>query len=325
MMKTTITLLISFVTINIFSQSNKLNGTWILDKFIFSDGKPIEVNDKDFSTYAQYDFNNNKMKIDGIEIPITITSNVIQTSATKIEYGFNDKYLFLKFQGDNKIACLLKPEIFLELYPEFQPKQIEYGNISVYLENSIVKPTFIYKGGFNSYLANIVSNYEDFPKTRNYFSAQFILTKDSKIKDIKIINNISEDFDKKAIQAILDSEKYFKNTTGKDFLINRSFSMIIEDTNKKNKIEKQIDQIEKKGLEYFNNNDFENAIKVYEKLKTINDDGSNNTITKISYIKLGISYLAINKIAEACESFKKAGDLTNFSVRNYLINFCSKK
>ncbi len=40
------------------------------------------------------------------------------------------------------------------------------------------------------------------------------------------------------------------------------------------------------------------------------------------YIKLGISYLAVGENNLACISFQKAGNLTGFEVRNYLIDFC---
>ncbi len=325
-MKATFTLLISLITINIFSQNNKLNGVWILDKFVYSDGRPLEINDNNFSSFSKYEFDNNKMKIQGLEIPITTTSNTIQTNAAKYEYGFDNKYLLLKMQGDEKIACLLKPEKFIELYPEFQLEKIKYNDSDVYKENLIVSPEFTYQGGFNSYLLNTFAQSENYEVANYYFDIQFILTKDSKIKDIKILKGSGDFFEKKVIQTINNSEKYFKNTTGKDFLMNRKFKMnTVESSNQMSKVDKQIAKIHENGLKYYMKDDFPNAIKTYEALDLITAANSENQLIKSSYKNLGISYLAINEIGKACNSFKKSGSRTDFEIRNYLINFCSKK
>lgn len=325
-MKPKILLILLFISLYSFGQSSKLLGLWILDKYTLKNGNPIEVNNKDFSTFAEYQFFNNKMIIDGTEIPITITEKNIDTKAAKINYEFKGNYLLLNFDGTEKIAYLLKPENFIELYPEFKPMQQNTDGENLYLENAIVKPEFNYVGGFNSYLRNIFGNYQNYPKSKNYFKAQFIITKNSKILEPKVINSISSDFDKMAIDAIKNSEKYFKNSTGKDFLLTRYFTMnIIDNGNEKlEKEDKQINQIEQKGFAYYNKNEFENAIKEYEKIKNIDFKNSNNSKVKYSLIRLGVSYLAINRIDEACANFRLVGGLTDFQVRNYLINFCQK-
>lgn len=326
MKKIIFTFLLCLTAVSVFSQNNKLDGTWILDKYIYSDGRPLEINDNNFSSFAKYEFDSNKMRINGLEIPIKITSNIIQTDATKFEYGFDNKYLLLQMQGDKKIACLLKPETFIEMYPEFQSEKINYNESEFFKENQLIGPDFNYNGGFNSYWILALTEYDNFSTSDYYFDIQFILTKDSKIRDIKILKGSTDDFNKKVTMVISNSQKYFKNTTGKDFLMNRKFKMNNSGSkNQMSKIDKQVEKIDETGSKYFTKNDFANAIKTYEKLELLGTDSPDNPLLQTSFKRLGISYLAINDIDKACKSFKKAGNLNSFDVRNYLITFCSKK
>ena len=322
-----ISIILFFFSLLYYSQNTKLLGIWILDKYEYKNGKPLEVNNRKFSVFSEYQFFNNKMIIDGVEIPILLNDHFIKTSASKINYVLKGDYLLLNFEGDETIAFLLRPEKFAEKYQEFQPKQQNINGKIVYLENEVVKPEFIYLGGFNSFFKKIFENYTDYPKSRNSFKIEFTLTKDSKITDLKVINSISNDFDKKAITEIKNSEILFKNTTGKDFIFIKEVTInnLDKGNNKVTKNDKLINKIDQKAFEYYNKNDFENAIKEFEKLKNIASNNlENNGIKKQALIRLGVSYLALNKINEACVNFNLAGNLTDFSVRNYLINFCAK-
>lgn len=325
-MKIKLSMLLLFITITVFPQNINLEGVWILDKITFENGNIIEINDPDFSTYSQYKFSNNKMEVNGVEVPITILPKKISTPALNIDYEFQDKYLLLKNLSNGKIIYLLKPESFVEMYPEFLPKKIILDDISVYEENLVIRADFNRLGGFDVYLRDFMYSYKDYPKDRNQFIVQFVVTKESKVTDIKVIKGLSNDFDSKLISYIKNSEKFFKNQTNKDFLIKKTNSIHIENEGHSDlsKEDRSIIKIYEKGNSFYLKNDFANAIKTYEQVNSLGANNENSMLRSI-YVNLGVSYLATNKIESACESFNKAGGLVNFKSRNYIINFCNKK
>lgn len=325
-MKKYLSLILLFTIFMGFCQNIKLDGTWILDKETFANGNPLEVNNNSYSYYYQYKFSNNKMEINGVEVSVTITPKQIITPALKIDYEFQDKYLILKNAND-KIVYLLKPESFLEMYPEFQPTEIKIGDEIAFQENLIVKPDFNYIGGFNKYFQDFFMNNNDFPKDNNRLEVQFIVTKESKIKDLKIVEGISADFDSKFIQYLKNGEKFFKNNSGKDIFIKRSQKITLNDFNPSgnmSKDDRKLVKIYEKGNSFYLKNDFEKAIETYEQINTLNLTSKDNEILRSIYINLGVSYLTKENISTACNNFNKAGGLTNFKSRNYVINFCSK-
>lgn len=326
-MKKRLSLLLLFSFFIGFCQIKKLDGIWILDKTTFIDGSPLEVNSSTFSYYSQYKFSNNKMEINGVEVPITITPKQIMTPALKIDYEFQGSYLLLKNLNEGQIVYLLNPKSFLEIYPEFMPKEIKVEDKTVYQENLIIKPDFNYKGGFNKYFQDFFMNYNDFPKDSNILEIQFVVTKDSKINDLNILKGISKDFDLKFIQYIRNGEKLFNNNSGKDILIKRSQKIRLNDSGSRNSMsreDKDLIKIYEKGNSFYLKNDFEKAIETYEKINSLNFVNKDNEILKLAYINLGVSYLAKENISAACDSFNNAGGLTNFKSRNYVINFCNK-
>lgn len=319
-------MLLLFMTITVFSQKINLEGVWILDKITFESGNIIEINDPDFSTYSKYKFSNTKMEVNGVEVPVTILPKKISTPSLNIDYEFQDKYLILKNLSSGKIIYLLKPESFVEIYPEFIPKKIILDDKFAYEENLVINSDFNRVGGFDVYLRDFIYNYKDYSKNKNQFIVQFIVTKESKITDIKILKGLSSDFDNKLISYIKNSEKFFKNKTNKDLLIKKANAISIENDWHSNlsKEDRAIIKIYEKGNSFYMKNDFENAIKTYEKVNSLGGANENSMIKSI-YVSLGVSYLATNKMKLACESFNKAGGFTNFNSRNYLINFCNKK
>lgn len=327
-MRKTLSIVLLFIFFKGFCQNVKLEGIWILDKITYANGSPLEVNDKTYSTYYQYKFSNNKMEINDAEVPVSITSKQIITPALKIDYEFQDKYLLLKNLNKDKIYYLLKPESFLELYPEFQPEEIKIEDKMVCLENVIVKPDFNYTGSFNKYFRDFFINYNDLPKGNNFFAVQFIVTKESKIDDLKIQKSVSPDFDSKFIQYLKNGEKFFKNNTGKDILITRRQKIRLDDSKVDGSMsteDRNVVKVYEKGNSFYLKNDFEKAIESYEQINALNLTNRDNEILRLLYINLGVSYLTKENISAACDSFNKAGGLTNFKSRNYVINFCSKK
>lgn len=283
----------------------------------------MEINSPDFSTEVTYRFTNNKIIAYKIEIPITITDNTIQAPNTAMHYRFEGDYLLLETEGSNQVGYFLSRAKFLEKYPEFQPKEENYEGRTVALENATIKADFNYPGGFSSYL--VQSEMADFFEGKNELTMEFVLTKESKIVDPKILNSTSKKYSEKALEVLKRAEIYFVNTTGRDLLIKKRMKTSGDDrmmpfASK----DRRIVKIVEKGDKFYNNNEFENAITEYEKLKTLDPKDLNNYYSKRALKNLGISYLAINKMQEACTNFNMAGSLTDFSVRNYLINFCEK-
>lgn len=327
-MKTKITIIAIFVSLLSYSQASKLTGTWILDKTVFQDGSILEIDNLDFSKYSQYEFYGNKMVIDGMEIPVTITENTIETKALKIFYELRDNYLLLQHENDNKIMLFLKPETFLLKYPEFKNSEKIVSGKSVVEENEIFRAEFKIIGGFNKYLAGFIQRYDNYPQFLNYFKVQFILTPENRIENINVIQGISKDFDKKITQYILESEKYFQNKTGTNLLFSRSFTQnryINFERGNISKEEKQFIEQSEKISKLISDQDIEKADIELEKFDIF---ALNKEIYKSAseplHRKLGIAYLSKYRFEKACQNFEKAGGITNFSVRNYIINFCKK-
>lgn len=325
-MEKKLSLILLFATFLGFSQNIKLGGVWILDKTTFADGSHLEVNNNSYSNYSQYKFSNNKMEIEGNEVPVSITSKQIITPSLKINYEFQDKYLLLK--SLDKITYLLKPESFLEMYPEFEPKEIRVEDKIAYEENRVVEPYFNYKGGFNRYFTDFWIGQNNLSGKNISIVVQFIITKESKITDLKILKSVSPDIDSKFIQYLKRGEKLFENNLGKDIFIKRKQTFIISDDTRANNMSKEdrnIIKIFDKGNSFYMKNNFEKSIETYEQINTLNLINMDNEILRLLYVNLGVSYLAKDNIAAACENFNKAGGLTDFKSRNYVINFCSKK
>lgn len=138
-------------------------------------------------------------------------------------------------------------------------------------------------------------------------------------------NSIDTVYDNDYIVALKKSEKYLKNLTDKDLLITKEINNLKWAKDLSNKEEKQLYKLIENGLEYYNVNNFEKAIENFSQIKNLKIENNRfKTLIKESMINLGISYLAIGKNEEACKVFLEIGDKTDFEIRNYLIDFCSK-
>lgn len=315
-----------FFSVFCFSQTEKLKGNWILDGILYNNGNQLEINHPLFSSFTEYNFNGNNLKINDQNFKISISENLISTNFRKLNYKFEQDYLIITEVGDDKTYFFLKNNSFLEKYPEFQPQQINYENKNVFVANEIIKPEFLNEKSFEDFLRRNIPSYSEESAKNNYFEAKYIVTADNKISNITITKSISKNFDNEFKLALLKSEKYLKNNFGKDILVTQIFNCFKMFEALNSKEERRIFNIEQKGRVFFEKNDFENAIKTYNQINDINTSKEikerfGYSIDKI-FINLGVSYLATNRIPQSCENFKKVGNKTNFKVRNYLRKFC---
>jgi tetratricopeptide (TPR) repeat protein len=323
-MRQKILLLLTFINfINVHSQ--KLNGTWILEKTVYENGNPLEINHTLYSTFTKYDFLTNSIKINDQKFNAKYANNSIKLDFRELLFSFDNNYLLIQEKGDDKIQILSKKEDFLSKNIEFK-SEIEIRNLdTLYIRNEVYKPQFNNELTFEDFLRKNISKYRSESTKNNLFKSEFVLTKDGKIKDIKILRGISKSFDTEFIIALNKAEPYFKNDTGKDFLIKHNFNFFQMFKGVTEKIEKEFYAIQKKGNLHFENNEFDKAIIEYEKLNIMDLNSIEERLGFLyseAFTNLGISYLAVNKNDEACNSFLKVGDKRNFKVRNYIINFC---
>ena len=321
-------LLILLLSISqLFSQNTNLSGTWILDKTIYEDGNYLEINHPLFSNFTEYEFFSNNLKINGQKFNAKYYQNSIKLDYRELMYSFQNEYLLVQEKGDNKIQIFLKKDDFITKYPIFKSEQKIINQDTIYISNDVFKPKFENDLNFEDFLRKNIPSYNNASTKNNIFKSEFILTKENLIKDINITQGISKSFDNEFITALKKAQPYFKNETGKDLLIRHNFNFFKMFGALTNKSEKDFYSIQKKAKEYFEKNEFEKAVSEYEKLNNINDlitlKEKFGFIYNETFINLGISYLALNKIENACSSFKKVGGFTNFSVRNYLIIYCN--
>lgn len=321
-------LLILLLSISqLFSQNTNLSGTWILDKTIYEDGNYLEINHPLFSNFTEYEFFSNNLKINGQKFNAKYYQNSIKLDYRELMYSFQNEYLLVQEKGDNKIQIFLKKDDFITKYPIFKSEQKILNQDTIYISNEIFKPKFENDLNFEDFLRKNIPSYNNASTKNNIFKSEFILTKENLIKDINITQGISKSFDNEFITVLKKAQTYFKNETGKDLLIRHNFNFFKMFGALTNKSEKDFYSIQKKAKEYFEKNEFEKAVSEYEKLNNINDliilKEKFGFIYNEAFINLGISYLALNKIENACSSFKKVGGFTNFSVRNYLIIYCN--
>lgn len=308
------------------AQQQKLQGTWILDRITYQNGDLLEVNHPMYSNYFTYKFIGNILQISEQKEKVDINDTTITTSIRKLNYSIENKMLTIKEVSDDKIYYFLKIDDFVQKYPEFEPVETTYEGKSVYTTNSLIKPEFNHSQNFNQYIMNNVASYSSVASTDNSFKVTYILTADSKIHDLKVVKSVSDTFDSQFISALMNAEKFFKNTFGKDLLVSQSFEFYNMFSNSNIKHERQIINLAKKAGELYDKNDFEGALAQYEKLFALQINAYSKDrlrhMLQPALLRAGVANLAIGRRTEACAAFREAGNLTDFTVRNYLRNFC---
>ncbi|REC46770.1 hypothetical protein [Chryseobacterium pennipullorum] len=299
----------------------KLKGEWILDRIVKSDGKNLEINDPRYSMFLFYKINANEVSIHNTKFKAKFNKDLINLEDRTFKYWFEEDYLLLQ-EGDD-ISLLLKPEDFIKKHPEFKPKIEIRNNDSLLIANKIIHPIFNNEKTFASFLSQFMEKENLMDINDLYFKGEYILTKDNKIKNVKILDKLTPNYETQFIQALKQAEKYFKNPYGIDMLVTHETHLSKLYNNLSYKSDKKLFDIISEGSKYFNENKFEKAIEKFSKLDELQIK-DNRFIMRFheGYTKLGISYLAVGEKDKACINFKKVGNIMDFQVRNFLIDFC---
>ena len=321
MTKNFILILCLFIFSKNFSQTKKLIGEWFLDRVYLSNGKNLEINNRKYSIFLSYKIEPNELIINDQKFKADFSKDQIKIENRNLKYWYEDNYLLV--QENNEVYTFLKKNDFIKKNPEFDPRIIVIKKDTLLTANQLVKPIFKNDKTFDNFIISNISNGSYESDDDSYFKAEYVLTKDNKITQIKIINPYTPQYHSQFVQALKKAEEYFENPYQKDMVITveNFFSKWVG--NLKTKEEKELYTILDIGYKNFYKNKFEKTIKTLSKLDGIQlQEIKFNPSVHEAYILLGISYLALKQNDNACINFKKAGSITDFRVRNYLKDFC---
>lgn len=326
-MKKTLIIITFFISIFTFAQIEKLSGKWILDRINYKDGTNLEINSPYYSFFSKYEFRDNYIYTGTVKQKITVDSKQIKSDFRTLNYFFVDKYLILEDINDKekKVFVFLRPNDFINRYPEFTPKREMRNGKEVLICNEVFEPNFNYEDSYNDFFNRNTPQGNSKDDIDLFFKIEYILTKDNKIDYIKVLDSKTPSYDSNYISALKKAEIYYENPFNEDILITKEVQFLKWKNDLTNKEEINLYDIRRNILQYYEVNKFEEITKEYEKLKSLKiGENRFNSFFEEAFIKSGIAFLALNNNEKACECFEKAGDKTNFKVRNYLINFCNK-
>jgi hypothetical protein len=316
-------MMISFYAV---AQTSELQGKWILDKVVTYNGEPLEINNERYSSLLIYYIRPKELQINHQKFKAQFSTTKISTTFKNVNYSFEDKYLKIVDPSMNTVEYFLKPDDFMLKYPEFKMKEMVIGRDTLLVANKITDYEFNNKLAFEEFIIKDVPFNKPNKGDNLHFEIEFILTKESKIKGITIRKSISSEFDNAYKLNLIKAEPFFKNNTQKDILIvlEENFGQYynkIKDPN-----EKELYDILRVADALYKSNKFEEAILEYNKIKQLQIKNNRyHTMINNALKRLAISYLATGNQNLACENFKRVGDITDFTVRNYLLDFCKEE
>lgn len=186
-MKNILLLIILFPTL-IFAQGDNIKGKWILDYVTYESGDPLEIEHPLFSTFKSLDISDKHIIIYGIsKNKSQIYVGRIVMRYIKYKYHFDNKYLVLKEDNDDKLYYYLRILDFKKKYPETKSEYVEYENRSVLKYNRLLNIDILNSFNFES-KAKFNENIKSYKKhlfTNKIFKATFILTADNKNRKYK--------------------------------------------------------------------------------------------------------------------------------------------
>lgn len=293
-----------------FSQENNILGKWILDKITYSNGNDLEVNHPYYSIILEQNIDKNNL----------ISGNQIQIGINKFNFSITNNQLVLSLPDDNLKYYYLKEKRFLELYPEFYPKETIFKERKVYKSNEIIYPKFLDFERFNSNMVMFLGSKNQGKKF--HFDLYIIVDKNNKIYQYYIENSDMSKRQEEQVLKFLNKNKLnLYNSFGQDLLSVFPYNFNFNELNN-SKFKKYADE-ENYLRKLYIENKFEELIKRINELeeeKFFNNSGYG----RLRNVMLGVSYLALNQNEKACNAFSKEGDITTPIVRNYLKNFCQK-
>ena len=310
-----------------FSQNKELFGKWVLVRTTLVGNINLDLNNPDYSTKLIYFITPKALQFSKFKLPASFTEKQIKTEFRTINYILKDKYLIIQDQNDNKISYFLKADDFVRKNPEFALKPIVRNSDSLYVANNLNDYELADNQDFEELITLNSKEAGRSSKTFTnlYFQIEFVLTKNNKIENIKILHSIDDNYDQDYILALKKSEKFLKNISGKNLLITKEVNHLKWATDLKDKNELQLYDLLDKGFKNYRENKFEKAIEAYSQIENLNIPNNRfRSLIKDAQIKLGVSYLVTGKGEEACKTLNKIGDKTDFDIRNYHLDFCTK-
>lgn len=301
-----------------FSQESKLYGNWILVRTVYDNFKFLEINHPDYSQSLIYEIQKDYFKVNGVKnVYAKFKDGQINYPLETINYSFKDDYLITQKEGSNLKNFFLKREDLLQKHPELTPQPSD--NNYYIIDNGIVNYTFNQNVTLETFLIRELNEVAKNSKNKQ-FEIDFVLTSSNTIEHINI--KPTTNFDHQIIKLLLQSQDYFKNNTGQNLLIKTNIQLnLFEPFHLNSSLRKYKDEIE----EHYSKNNFNKVIALAPHFeKSIIKENQKELIIKSTQKYIAISHLAVGNTNEACEKFNQIGDLTNFNVRNYLIDFCKK-
>ena len=312
-----------FLSIETYCQSGELQGKWFLDKITYQNGNDLEINHPEFSTKVIYIISKNSLKINSHVFKANYSSNSIKTDFRKMNYSLDNNNLKVSEVGVDKIYYFVKKENFIKKNPEFKPSKTIRYNDTLLIANDFSDYNFKNDLEYEEFISKNMPDHPSKSFEKLYFEIEFVLTKEGKIKNIVVLNSISQTYDDEYLIALKKAEKFFVNSTGYDLLITKEVNHLKFYNDLSDNNEKKMLDLLALADRYYNSNKFEKAIVEYNKIMSIQIKENRFKLTlKDALKRLGISNLAIGNLTEACINFRTIGDETDFEIRNYLKKFC---
>lgn len=302
-----------------FSQEPNLYGNWILVRTLYDDLKPLEINHPDYSQSLIYEINKDYFKVNGIKNEfVEFKKGQINYPLQTIDYTLKDGYLITQIKGSNLNNFFLKREDLIKKQPELAPTPSQ--NDKYLHDNGIANYSFNQNVPLDNYLIRELSKIATYEKNKN-FNIQFILSPSNKIENINIFP--STNFNQNISKLLTKSEPLFKNNTDQNLLIEAKINLDLVGSFYLNS---SVRTIKNKIEENYKNNKFKNVVELSPSFqKAIKDENLDQLLIKSTKKLVAISYLALDKKETACNKFYEIGNLSDFSVRNYILDFCKKK
>lgn len=299
------------------AQNSNLYGKWILEEIKYSDGKELEVNHPFYSTSHLIYIMSQSLFVNNHTEKAKYENTTINAGPFSYKYEFQGNYLILEPNNDNTKYYYLKESDFLNKYPEFNPQIVETEGLNVYSSHELFAPIIINWPDFQTKVILALWERKDYKPY--IFDVNFVIDEDSKLEHYFFTNSSLDKTQENFIRSLVSNNGLsFINTSEKKMITTRSFNFNHRNASSSQKVGRK----EMELAEWYRENKFDKLIREIPRLE---ESGffKDSTHGNHRFVKLGVAYLAKNQITEACVAFRKKGDLKDFSVRKYLINFCN--